>query len=271
MKKRLISVIFAAMLLTCILPSDIFAATGTVTGSGINLRSEPSTSGSVLGTASYGETFEITGSSTDAAGATWYAVTLSNGSTAYIRSDLIQVSEDPVQADPEPAPVPEQQAASDDEEQVLSSEEDLSAIEESIPASQELPEVQLLMAKDRNGVSTAYLYFNRKGTRIKLADIQANQDELRQLKKDYEAITKKGRRRVFVVLLLLVLVSAADVLLYLSLQSIAARRRRKPRHAGQLRHTAEEAARASNKPSGEDPDGHETTSYPVIPRRDEQS
>ena len=270
MKKRLISVIFAALLLTCMLPADIFAATGTVTGSGINLRSEPSTSGSVLGTASYGETFEITGSSTDAAGATWYAVTLSNGSTAYIRSDLIQVFEDPVQADPDPAPVPEQQAASD-EEQAPSSEEDLAAIGESIPASQELPEVQLLMAKDRNGVSTAYLYFNRKGTRIKLTDIQANQDELRQLKKDYEAITKKGRRRVFVVLLLLVLVSAADVLLYLSLQSIAARRRRKPRHAGQIGHTAEEAARASNKPSGEDPDGHENTSYPVIPRRDEQS
>ena len=70
------------------------AATGTVTGSDINVRSEASSSSSQVGTVTTGDTVTVGETATDDSGATWYQVTLSNGTTGYVRGDFLTVSED---------------------------------------------------------------------------------------------------------------------------------------------------------------------------------
>ena len=62
---------------------------GIVSGSGVNLRSGPSTSHSRVGTASYGERLYIIGLNQG-----WYKV-LSGSGTCYIRSDYLSLSEIP--------------------------------------------------------------------------------------------------------------------------------------------------------------------------------
>ena len=62
---------------------------GTVTGSGVNLRSGPSTSHSRVGTASYGDKCYIIGLNQG-----WYKV-LYGSKTCYIRSDYLSLSEIP--------------------------------------------------------------------------------------------------------------------------------------------------------------------------------
>ena len=197
MKDRFLQAILTAMLILILLPLDIFAATGTITGSNINARAEPSTSGAVLGVLNSGDTFEINGTSTDASGATWYMITLSSGSTAYVRSDFMRVTDD----------------------------------QQTQQTPTELPEYQIVLANDSNGESAYYLYYNRKGTRIKLSDVDAYQNELRQLKKEMEENTKKGKTRVIIVLILFILVIASIVAMYLKMMNMAqdARRTRSSR------------------------------------------
>ena len=60
--------------------------TGTVTGSGVNLRSGASTANSVVANVSKGTTLPVTG-----VNGTWYQVNY-NGTTAYIRSDYLSLS-----------------------------------------------------------------------------------------------------------------------------------------------------------------------------------
>ena len=51
------------------------AATGTVTGSDINVRSEASSSSSQVGTVTTGDTVTVGETAVDDSGATWYQVT----------------------------------------------------------------------------------------------------------------------------------------------------------------------------------------------------
>ena len=79
------------------------AATGTVTGSDINVRSEASSSSSQVGTVTTGDTVTVGETATDDSGATWYQVTLSNGTTGYVRGDFLTVSEDETSSEEAPA------------------------------------------------------------------------------------------------------------------------------------------------------------------------
>lgn len=69
-------------------PVTTFAAQGTAT-SDCNVRAEASSTSNAVGSVKSGTTFDVGDSTTNDAGETWYAVTLSSGTTGYIRSDLM--------------------------------------------------------------------------------------------------------------------------------------------------------------------------------------
>lgn len=69
------------------------AAEGKVTGSSVRIRKEASTSSDVLGSASSGETLTINSEVQGSDGKIWYQIT-KDGVTGYIRSDLMQKTED---------------------------------------------------------------------------------------------------------------------------------------------------------------------------------
>lgn len=71
----------------------VWAATGTAVDN-VNVRSEASSSSGQVGSVARGQSVEVGEATTNAAGERWYAVTLSGGTTGYIRADLINVTED---------------------------------------------------------------------------------------------------------------------------------------------------------------------------------
>ncbi len=78
--------LFAALLVWQLtaLPG-LAASTGTVTASDVNIRQDASTSASIVGTATLGETYAVGESKQDSDGKTWYQITLTDGQTGYIR------------------------------------------------------------------------------------------------------------------------------------------------------------------------------------------
>lgn len=75
----------AAMYITDVVKAENFNAVGSLTGSDIRLRSEPSTAGNILGTYSDGTVMSVIGINNG-----WYKVEYA-GNTGYIRSDFINI------------------------------------------------------------------------------------------------------------------------------------------------------------------------------------
>lgn len=67
--------------------------TGTVTVDSAKVRSDASTNAEVVTSAASGTAVTVIEEKTDSSGNVWYHVTLSDGSTGYIRSDLMKVDE----------------------------------------------------------------------------------------------------------------------------------------------------------------------------------
>ncbi len=76
---------------TCL---SAFASTAKVSDGSVRIRSEASTSGSVVGTGAQGDTFDILETVSGSDGYTWYKIAMSNGSSGYVRGDLVKVSGD---------------------------------------------------------------------------------------------------------------------------------------------------------------------------------
>lgn len=111
MKKRigvLCSMIMAGALLvgTCL---TAFASTAVVTEDSIRVRSEASTSGSVVTNVEKGQSFEIQETVTGSDGNTWYKIKVGD-SAGYVRGDLVRVEE--TQAEEAPADTTENTASS---------------------------------------------------------------------------------------------------------------------------------------------------------------
>lgn len=68
------------------------ATTATVTDDGVNVRSEPTTSGSAVTAASAGDVVDITGPTVEADGYTWYPVRLEDGTEGYIVGDFLELA-----------------------------------------------------------------------------------------------------------------------------------------------------------------------------------
>ncbi|MBO4898666.1 MAG: SH3 domain-containing protein, partial [Lachnospiraceae bacterium] len=102
MKKQRITVITAKLLAALMLAAVVFGSvsmearaeqTGTVTVDNAKVRSDASTDSSVVSTLANGTTISVNGEKTDSSGNVWYQVTLSDGKTGYVRSDLMNVTE----------------------------------------------------------------------------------------------------------------------------------------------------------------------------------
>ena len=68
-----------------------YAAEFELTNDNVRIRSEASTNGTVVGTASIRERYSIEGEATDSAGNTWYRVRVSGDTFGYIRGDMGRV------------------------------------------------------------------------------------------------------------------------------------------------------------------------------------
>jgi uncharacterized protein YgiM (DUF1202 family) len=67
------------------------AGTGTVTQDGVNVRSEPSTTGSPLTAVNNGDRVTVTGENVEGDGFTWYPVQLDDGTEGYIVDEYLDI------------------------------------------------------------------------------------------------------------------------------------------------------------------------------------
>lgn len=201
------------------------AATGTVTGSDINVRSEASSSSSQVGTVTTGDTVTVGETATDDSGATWYQVTLSNGTTGYIRGDFLTVSEEDASSDTS-SEEGSSDAATDAATDASTDGTDEAAASAAQAAEQDTGGYQVVLAPDENGENTYYLYDNNAGQRMKISDIGKLQDDVTAAKK--EAASVKAKYNIFLIVLgaSAVILAIVCILLVLKLRDALANGRR---------------------------------------------
>lgn len=156
------------------------AATGTVTGSDINVRSEAGSDSSQVGTVTTGDVVTVGETATDASGATWYQVTLDNGTVGYIRGDFLTVDES---SDTETTDEAADGESTDDAETTEDAategeSTDAAAADAAAAAEQDTGGYQIVLAPDENGTDTYYLYDNNEGKRMKISDIQQLENDV---------------------------------------------------------------------------------------------
>ncbi len=183
------------------------AATATVGGTGVRIRASASTSSEVIGSANTGDTFEVGDPVTASDGAKWYRVTLSNGQSGYIRSDLLSVQEDPAPAQ-QPVQTPVQQPT----EQPTQSTE---PAEPAAPAQTvENEKYQLVNVPTDSGADQWYVYDYEDGLRIKVEDL-SQYDTIRANAEKYQKSAGRYKTMMIIFAILAVLALAALVYLFL--------------------------------------------------------
>lgn len=98
--KRMAGLLTLLLVLAIGLGSDRFAIVSladnqckVISDGGAKIRQEASTSSAMVASAAQNETLTIKSQTTDAEGMIWYSIATSNGTTGYIRSDLVEVAE----------------------------------------------------------------------------------------------------------------------------------------------------------------------------------
>lgn len=185
----------------------VLAATGTVSGSSVNVRKEASTSSDKVGTLNSGDTVEV-GDSTDADGYTWYAVTLEDGTTGYVVSNYITVSDD---TSSEASSDASGEASTESTTETATESDTESATTEDTTA-QSSP-YQVVYAEDGEW----YLYDTDAGERMKISDIKTFPDQL-QAAQD-EAASEKQKNRILLIVLIAVVIGAVAGLLVMYMRS----------------------------------------------------
>ena len=205
-KVRVLAIVLVAAMLLSIIGASItsFAATATVGGTNVNVREETSTGSSIVGTANTGDTFEVGEPETASDGSKWYKVTLSNGNTGYIRSDLISVSEDTASSEETPQPT------SNSEPTPTTPEETEAAEPEETP--QESEKYQLVNVPDASGNAVWYVYDYEDGLRIKVEDL-SQYDTIKANADKYEK--SSGRYRTLLIIFAILLVAMLAALAFL--------------------------------------------------------
>lgn len=190
----------------------VLAATGTVSGSSINVRKEASTSSDKVGTLNSGDTVQV-GDSTDADGYTWYAVTLEDGTTGYVVSNYITVSDD---ASSDSSGSADSSGSSSTESSTeTSSESSTGASTENAAAAdttQSSP-YQVVNAEDGEW----YLYDTDAGERMKISDIKSFPDQLKAAQD--AASSEKQKNRILLIVLIAVVIGAVAALLVMYMRS----------------------------------------------------
>lgn len=195
----------------------VLAATGTVTGSDINVRSEASSDSSKVGTVTTGDTVEVGETATDSTGATWYQVTLSNGTTGYVRGDFLTVDET---EDTSSETTDGTTDAADDTaaDETTEGGTDAAAAEATAAAEQDTGGYQIVLAPDENGTDTYYLYNNNEGKRMKISDIQKLEDDVTTANANTNTANKKFTIVLIAAIAAVVVLGAAVVILTIRLK-----------------------------------------------------
>lgn len=174
----------------------------TVKTDNVNVRSEASTSGSVVATLQSGAAVTLTGTATDGSGKTWYQVNfINNGSnvTGYIREDFV-----------EPGEIMEPQTPA--EEAPEGGDSELAGMYGDMPAEEETAnnDYELFYEPDQDGVDCWYIHDNIIQKRYKLEQLmQADEMNTHNLEiKDKEIERLKIVLIVLAVVLVLALAAA---------------------------------------------------------------
>lgn len=170
-----------------------FAATGTVNDDSVNVRSDASTSSSIVGTASNGDELEVGDSKEDDSGNTWYQVTLSDGSTGYIRNDFITVTEDEAPSEA-------------DSEQNTEETPQTDSTSDTAAGTTETGDYQVVQAPDDDNNMVYYLYNNAAGERMKISDIEALQTRVSDA--ETAAANAGNKYRIILIALAVLLILA---------------------------------------------------------------
>lgn len=93
MKKGILGIVTAVMVLGFSTITS-FAATGTVTAQTAKIREKASTDSTVVASTAKGSKIDIVGAEKDASGAVWYKVPIAGGSYGYVRSDLVETTDE---------------------------------------------------------------------------------------------------------------------------------------------------------------------------------
>lgn len=189
-----------SMALAIASPVAAFAATGTVNGSNINVRSEGSTTSSVVGTVNTGDILTIGDTVTDDSGATWYQVTLDNGTSGYVRADFLTINNDDSTDGDANLSEDGTDLSADGSTEGSTESTDPAVTAATSAAEQDTGGYQVVLAPDTDtGENTYYLYDNNQGVRMKISDIQKLPDEVTAAQQ--EAANVKTRYRVFLIAL----------------------------------------------------------------------
>lgn len=207
LKTKLAAAAATVAMTVTLLGSTAFAATGIVNATDVNVRSSADTSSDIVGTATVGETYDLGESATDADGNTWYQITLSDGTTGYIRSDFLDISED--------SSTDSSTATTETTESATTESTDTATTD---TTSTDTGDYQIVLAPDDTGTDTYYLYNNAEGTRMKLSDIDTMQTELETAQSELSSV--KTRYRIFLIVLAILFIIAliACIMLYMRLR-----------------------------------------------------
>lgn len=200
----------------------VWAATGTVTGSDINVRSEASSDSSQVGTVTTGDVVTVGETATDSSGATWYQVTLSNGTTGYVRGDFLTVDE----SSDEQTDASADDAAADSSTEATDESTDTAAAEATAAAEQDTGGYQVVLAPDENGTDTYYLYDNNAGQRMKISDIDKLQDDVTAANEQAASVKKTYTVLVIVLAAAAAILLVGCIVLFLKLRDALANGRR---------------------------------------------
>ncbi len=193
------------------------AATGSVNGTDVNVRGEASTTSSVVGTVSSGETFQVGDSTTDSDGNTWYQVTLGSGATGYIRSDLMTVNQD----DAGTATSSQDDAQQQDGESANAGSTEAAETpsqDSSAAATSDTGGYQIVLAPDDTGEKTYYLYNNNANERMKISDIESLKDRVTTAEAAAKAASTKWKAFVIAFAVLALAAIGGCVVLFLKLR-----------------------------------------------------
>ncbi len=205
LKARMAAAATTAALTVSLMGMTAFAATGIVNTTDVNVRSTAGTSGDIVGTATVGETYDLGESSTDADGNTWYQITLSDGTTGYIRSDFLDISDD-TSAD----------GSSTESTDAATTESTDTATTDT--SSTDTGDYQIVLAPDDSGQNTYYLYNNAEGVRMKLSDIDTMRTELTTAQEQASSIRTKYRIFLIVLGVLFIIALIGCIMLYMRLR-----------------------------------------------------
>ncbi|MBO5998233.1 MAG: SH3 domain-containing protein [Lachnospiraceae bacterium] len=189
-----------------------FAATATVNGNDVRVRSTPSTDSSVRGVVNSGQTFEVGDPESGADGRQWYKVTLSDGSTGYIREDLLTITQD---EQPQEVTETPPETVPDMETTPVAAPDTQEGTDGAAVPTTSSERYRIVNVPDDTGSEVWYVYDYTDGIRIKIEDLK----QFDTYKESAESNSAKASRfRILMILFAILLVAAIVVATLLALR-----------------------------------------------------